>query len=63
LLIIKKTKHLTKGKKKVQHGRTQVLANEKSSKKNRSLKTMNKLNTQSPLIARSVSNKEKRGTH
>jgi hypothetical protein len=39
-----------------------VLANEKSSQKNRSLKNMNKLNTQSPPIVRSMSNKEKKGT-
>jgi hypothetical protein len=32
LPIIKKTKHPTKGKKKVQDGKTQVLANEESSK-------------------------------
>jgi len=32
LPIIKKTKHPTKGEKKVQDGRTQVLANEESSK-------------------------------
>jgi hypothetical protein len=38
------------------------LANEKSSKKNRLLKNMNKLNTQSPPFVRSLSNKEKRGT-
>jgi hypothetical protein len=62
LSIINNTKHLTKGEKKVQHGRMLVLANEKSSQKNRSLKYMNKLNTQSPPIARSMSNKEKRGT-
>jgi hypothetical protein len=38
LPIIKKTKHPTKGKKKVQDGKTQVLANEESSKEGEPLR-------------------------
>jgi hypothetical protein len=60
LPIINKTKHrTTKGKKKVQDGRTQVLANKETSKEGKSQGNGNKSSTQTPpapphQVARSI---------
>ncbi len=48
LPIIKKTKHPTKGKKKVQDGKTQVLANEESSKEGELLREQEQIMTLPP---------------
>jgi hypothetical protein len=48
LPIIKKTKHPTKGKKKVQDGKTQVLANEESSKEGEPLREQEQIMKRPP---------------
>jgi hypothetical protein len=63
---VNKTKHLEKGEKKIQDGRTQVQAQkEKPLTKVDCKGNMNKSSTQTPHppppITRSISNKEKKG--
>jgi len=53
LPIIKKTKHPTKGKKKVQDGETQVLANEESSKEGEPLREQEQITNLPPAHPKS----------
>jgi hypothetical protein len=60
LPIINKTKHPTKGEKKLQDGRTQVLANKESSKEGEPLGEREQIKYPEPLIVRNISEKEGR---
>jgi hypothetical protein len=62
LPIINKTKHPTKGEKKLQDGRTQVLANKESSKEDEPLGEWEQIKYPEPLIVRYISDKERGGT-
>jgi len=62
LPIINKTKHTTKGEKKLQDGRTQVLANKESSKEGEPLGEWEQIKYPEPLIVRYISDKERGGT-
>jgi hypothetical protein len=62
LPIINKTKHPTKGEKKLQDGRTQVLANKEFSKEGETRGEREQIKYPEPLIVRNISDKERGGT-
>jgi hypothetical protein len=63
LPIINKTKHPTKGEKKLQDGRTQVLANKESSKECEPLGEREQIKYLEPLIVRETFQIKRREEH